>query len=115
MQFFQANSLAEHLWRRAARSRWGPRYGGSKNFEFPGLRGRKLENFGYRYGGDLERAARSHTLAAAELLELTSIGTAFTHKFCYRTKIRFPAYKIVHNRYLLPKIVMDNVKTLRIT
>jgi hypothetical protein len=47
----------------------GPRYGGSKSFEFPGLRGRKLETFGYRYGGDLDGLARSHTLAAAELLE----------------------------------------------
>jgi len=31
--------------------------------------------------------ARSHTLAAAELLETKSTGTAFTHKFCYRARI----------------------------
>jgi len=78
--------LSGASWRRAVRSRWGPRYGGSKSFEFPGLRGRKLKSFGYRYGGDLDRAVRSHTLAATELLELTSTGSAFTHKFCYRAQ-----------------------------
>src|SRR5713226_3681962 len=60
--------LSGASWRRAGLSRWGPRYGGSKSFGFPGLRGRKPESFGYRYGGDLDGAARSHTLAAEELL-----------------------------------------------
>src|SRR6266446_5974131 len=60
--------LSGASWRRAGRSRWGPRYGGSKSFGFPGLRGRKPESFGYRYGGDLDSLARSHTLAAQELL-----------------------------------------------
>src|SRR6266404_4579526 len=32
----------------------------------------------HAYGGDLDSPARSHTLAAAELLD------PFTHKFCYR-------------------------------
>ena len=62
--------LSGASWRRAGRSRWGPRYGGSKSFGFPGLRGRKAETFGYRYGGDLDGPARSHTLAAPELLEV---------------------------------------------
>src|SRR5919109_537976 len=61
-------------WRRAGRSRWGPRYGGSPSFGFPGLRGRKAETLGYRYGGDLDGPARSHTLARRNCLKPPTLG-----------------------------------------
>src|SRR2546425_9898958 len=84
----QKQFLSGASWRRARQSRWGPRYGGSKSFGFPGLRGRKPETFGYRYGGDLDGLARSHTIAAAELLDHSLRDfIPFTHKFCYRPKI----------------------------
>src|SRR4029453_13466883 len=54
---------------------------------FQGCGGKKPKSFGYRYGGDLDGLARSHTLAAQELLVNSRLNYPFfTHKFCYRAK-----------------------------
>src|SRR5436190_14136718 len=76
-QFFTSNSLAAHLGGGRCGQGGVPVTEGPKVLSFQGFGEGNSKVLDTVTGGDLDRAARSHTLAATELLELTSTGSAF--------------------------------------
>ena len=94
-QFFTSNSLAAHLGGGRGSQGGVPVTEGPKVSGFQGFGEGNPKVLDTVTGGDLDGTARSHTLAAAELLD------SVTHKFCYRPIIRYCGLAIMALGFLV--------------